>query len=128
MRTINTLAELKEERLRLQMRKTFLEAEIKTNFNEIKEQLKPLKLVAKGATKFFAGKDHSVAGDTAGYLTNVLVKEVLLKNAGYLSRLVLPYLAKNVATNAVDDNKAKISDWIQGIIAKFTHKKAEANA
>jgi hypothetical protein len=127
MRTINTLAELKEERLRLQMRQAFLEAEIKTNFTEIKEQLKPLRMIAKGAGKFFAGREHSVAGDTAGYLTNVLVKDVLLKNAGFLSRFILPYLAKNAATNVVDENKDKLSGWVQDLIAKFTHKKT-ANA
>lgn len=128
MRTINTLAELKEERLRLQMRKVFLETEIKNNFNEIKEDLKPIHLIAKGAKKLFKGNDNTAVGDSVGYFTNNIVKNVLLKNAGFLSRLILPYLAKNVASNVVEDNKSKVADWVTGLISRFTHKKAEANS
>ncbi len=128
MRTINTLTELKEERLRLQMRKVFLETEIKNDFNDIKEQLKPLQLISMGAGKLLKGNDSTFAGDSVGYIANTLVKNVLLKNAGFVTRLILPFLAKNVASNVVEDNKGKVADWISGLIAKFSHRKAEANA
>ncbi|MCW3072507.1 MAG: hypothetical protein JWO44_2397 [Bacteroidetes bacterium] len=128
MRTINTLAELKEERQRLYMRKAFLETEIKTNFNEIKEQLKPFHSLAKGAGKFLASKDNSVVGSSVGFLTSALVKNVLLRNSGFITKLIVPYLAKNVASNVAEDNKPKIAGWISDMIARFMPKKAEAEA
>ncbi|MCW3103791.1 MAG: hypothetical protein JWO09_2231 [Bacteroidetes bacterium] len=128
MRTINTLAELKEERQRLYMRQAFLETEIKTNFNEMKEQLKPVHHLAQTAGKFLSSKDNSVVGDSVGFITNALVKNVILKNAGFITKLIVPYLAKNVASNVAEDNKPKIAGWISDMIAKFMPKKVEAEA
>jgi hypothetical protein len=128
MKTINTLAELKLERQRLKMRKAFLETEIKNDFNEIKEKLKPVQLLANGAGKFLSSKDNSVVGNSVGYLTDMLVKKVILKNSGFLARLVIPYLAKNVASNVAEENKPKIADWISGLIERFAHKRAETKA
>jgi hypothetical protein len=128
MRTINTLEELKAERLRLKMRKALLETEIRNNFNEIKEDLKPLQLLTKGAGKLLSSKDNGIAGNSAGFLTEFIVKKLILKNSGFLTRLIVPYLAKNVASNVVEDNKPKIADWISGLLAKFMNKKTEAQA
>jgi hypothetical protein len=126
MRTINTLAELKDERQRLYMRKALLETEIKNDFNDIKEQLKPFQSLAKGAGKFLSSKDNSIVGESAGFLTSTLVKNIFLRNSGFIAKLILPYLAKNVASNVAEDNKPKIAGWISDLITKFTHKKAGA--
>ncbi|HEX8515482.1 MAG TPA: hypothetical protein VF868_04725 [Bacteroidia bacterium] len=118
MRTINTLAELREERQRLYMRKVFLETEIKKDFSEIKESLKPMNILAS--------HDNSIVGSSAGFLAEKLIKNVVLRNSGFITRLIVPFLAKNVASNLAEDNKPKITHWITDLIEKFTHKKAEA--
>lgn len=128
MRTINTIEELKAERQRLYMRKALLETEIKNDFNEIKEDLKPLQLLTKGAGKLLSSKDNTIAGSSAGFLTELIVKKVILKNSGFLMKLIVPYLAKNLASNVVEDNKPKISGWITELLSKFMGKKNEAHA
>lgn len=126
MRTINNLAELKQERQRLNLHKAFLESEIKNNFNEIKEQLKPLQLLTKGASKMLSSKDNSIVGNSVGYLTDLIVKNVFMKKSGFLARLIVPFLAKNVAGNLVEENKPQIAHWIQELISKFRNRKAES--
>lgn len=126
MRTINTIEELKAERQRLYMRKAFLETEIKNSFEEIKEQLKPLQVITKGAGKLLSSKDNSIVGNSVGFLTDVLVKKVILRNSGFLTRLIVPYLAKNVASNVAEENKPKIADWISDLIGRFAHRKEKA--
>ena len=118
MRTINTLAEVREERQRLYMRNVFLETEIKKDFSEIKESLKPMNILAS--------HDNSIVGSSAGFLAEKLIKNVVLRNSGFITRLIVPFLAKNVASNLAEDNKPKITHWITDLIEKFTHKKAEA--
>jgi hypothetical protein len=128
MRTINTLEELKEERRRLNMRKDLLETEIKNDFAGIKEDLKPLQLLTKGAGAMLSSKDNGIAGSSAGFLTGFLVKKLILKNSGFLTKLIVPYLAKNVASNVVEENKPKIADWISALISKFAKKSPPAQA
>lgn len=117
MRTINSLAELRQERQRLYMHKAFLETEIKSDFHAIKEKFKPLNLLAS--------KDNSVLSNSVGSVADLLIKNVVLKNSGFLARLVLPYLAKNITSNVVEGNKPQIASWIDGLISKFTHRKTE---
>jgi hypothetical protein len=128
MRTINTLAELKEERRRLYMKKALLETDITNNFNQIKEDLKPLQVLTKGVGKFLSSKDNSVLGSSAGFLTELLVKKVVLRNSNFITKLIVPFLAKNVASNVAEDNKSMITGWISDLIAKFTHKKEKSPA
>lgn len=120
MRTINSLAELKEERQRLIMRQTFLETEIKKDFQELKDQFKPLNVLKSN--------DNSIVGNSAGFLTEVLIKNVVLRNSGFITRLIVPYLAKTVASNMAEDNKPKIAGWISDLINKFMPKSAGAGA
>jgi hypothetical protein len=126
MRTINTYAELKQERQRLYLHKAFLEKEIRNDFNEIKEQLKPLQLLTKGASKVLSSKDNSIVGNSVGSLTNFIVKNIVMRNSGFLARLIVPYLAKNVAGNIAEEKKPQITHWIEELISKFRQKKTAA--
>jgi hypothetical protein len=127
MRTINTLEELKQERLRLNLHKTFLESEIKSNFNEIKESLKPLQMLTSGASKVLSSNDNSIVGNSVGQITSFIVKNVVMRNSGFLAKLIVPFIAKNIAGNVAEANKPKITHWIEDLISKFTHRKT-ANA
>jgi hypothetical protein len=120
MRTINSLAELRQERQRLYMHKAFLETEIKNDFREIKEKFKPLNIIAS--------KDNSILGSSAGIIADLLLKNVVLKNSGFLSRLIVPYIAKNFTSNVVEENKPKIAHWIETLITKFTNRNSEKAA
>jgi hypothetical protein len=126
MRTINTLKELREERERLYAKRAFLESEIRKGFDEIKEDLKPLQMITKGAGKALSSKDNSLFGDSIGHITNLVVKKIFLKNAGFLTRMIVPFLAKNVASNIAEENKPKVSEWISDLIAKIKSRRSQA--
>jgi hypothetical protein len=125
MRTINTLQELRQERQRLYLRKAFLETEIKKDFEDIKEHLKPLEMLTKGAEKMLGSKDNSVLGNSAGFLADVLVKNVILRNAGFITRMIVPFLAKKATVNVVEDHKSQIMGWFEELIAKIKARREE---
>jgi hypothetical protein len=123
MRKINTLAELKAEQKVLHYRKTFLETEIKKDISELKEDLEPLKVFTKSAGNAFPSKNNGLLGNAFGYLAEFLAKNVFLRNSGFLTRLIVPFLAKNTTSNLVEDHKPKIIDWIKNMISRFSNKK-----
>jgi hypothetical protein len=123
MRRINTLAELRAERKFLRIRQAELEADIKKDVEDIKADLEPLRLLTKGAKKVLTSNKNSMLGTTAGLAADFISKNILVKNSGFLARIIVPFLARNAASNIVEDNKSKIADWLEGLIIKSADKK-----
>jgi hypothetical protein len=70
--------------------------------------------------------DNSIVGTSAGFITEILLKKVVLRNAGFFTKLIVPFLAKNVASNVAEENKPKITHWISDLIERFSPKKTNA--
>ncbi len=122
MKRINTIAELKAERKRLSLRRVFLEDEIKSDFRELKQSFEPLRLIVKGAEKTLVSQNNHVISDTAGQFAKFIAKATL-RRSGFLSRLIVPYLVKNAASNFVEGNKSKILSWAEVLFTKLADKK-----
>lgn len=124
MMKINSLADLKTEQKRLLQRKEILETEIITGFEKFKEELGPLGSFTKGAGNILVSKDNGILGNSLGSIANFITKNVLLKNSGFITRLIVPYLVKNSTSSLVENNKSKIVDWVGNVFSKFAGKKA----
>ena len=123
MRKINTITELKAEQKRLRLKQLVLESEIKTEFAALKESFAPLKMLTKGVGNTLSSKDNGIIGNSFGGIAEFLVRNVVLRNSGFLTRLIVPYLAKNTASNIAENNKGEIVDWVTGLISKFSKRK-----
>jgi hypothetical protein len=122
MRRINTLEELKAERKRLSYRRLNLERQIKEDFEEIKQSLEPVNLLTAGAKKSLENEKNHLFGNSVGLATTFLAK-IALKNSGFLPRLIVPLLVKNMTSSLVEKNKARIFNWIGNIASKVSGKK-----
>src|SRR3954468_22631996 len=122
MRRINTLAELKAEKKALMLRRAELEVEMKKDLEEIREDLKPVLAIAKGAKSFLSSKDNGVLGKSAGTAADFIAKHTLFKNSGFITKLIMPFLVKNITSNVVNDNKSQIIDWVDNLLSKIRHK------
>jgi hypothetical protein len=123
MKRISTLTELKAERKLLQLHKTFLEAEIKSDFVELKKELEPLKIVTRSAGTLLSSENNKILGHSFGSLAGVLTKNVFLRNSGFITRLIIPFFAKNATSNLVEDHKPQIAHWIMKQVNRLSHKK-----
>lgn len=123
MMKINSLAELKAEQKKLRLRKVFLETEITTNLEKVKAEFEPLKLLTKSAGDVLVNKNNGILGNSLGSVANFLTKNVLLKNSGFITRMIVPYLVKNSTSNLVENNKSEIVDWLGNLVSKFVNKK-----
>jgi hypothetical protein len=123
MRRINTLNELKAERKRLSLRRVFLEEQIKKDFKELKQSFEPIRLLAKGAEKTLISQNNHLISDTAGQFAKFIARTTL-RRSGFLSRLIVPYLVKNAASNFVENNKSKILSWVEVFFTRLSDKKS----
>ena len=119
MRKINTIEELRFERRALQAKAHDLELVIRQDIEDIKQMFAPVQMLTTGAEKVLVSLNNGLLGNTAGAVADFLTRNVLMRNAGFISRLIVPYLVKNVTSNVVDKNKTDIVSWIGTMISRF---------
>lgn len=123
MNKINNLSDLKSERIRLHNKKRFLEKEIENNFIQLKESISPSKLITNGASKMLVNKNYGLVNEIISLITDTVLKKVIFRNSGLLTRLIVPFLARNTANNLLQENKTKVLGWIGEFILKLGKKK-----
>ncbi len=123
MMKINSLADLKIEQKRLRQRRVVLETTLLSDLEKLKEELEPLRSFTKSAGNILVNKNNGILGNSLGSIATFVTKNVLLKNSGFITRLIVPYLVKNSTSSLVENNKSQIVDWVGNVISKFTNKK-----
>jgi hypothetical protein len=58
-----------------------------------------------------------------GFGVDTVLKRVVLARAGWLPRLVVPFLVKNVATNYISKHKTLVVEGVLGWVKKATDVK-----
>ena len=117
MNNITTYNDLLQEKQRLTLLLAERKILVKTEFEEIKLKLKPITNIIDVVEKV-TSKDTSnpLLNSAIGMGVNFLLKNVLLRNAGWVTKLVLPVLAKNYLSHEVDETKnffSKIGGFIK---------------
>jgi hypothetical protein len=112
MKKIENYSDLKAERIRLRQKRYQLEHDIRNNFESVKENLAPGKLIMDGVSNAFVSKDHGLIYKGVGILSDLLLKKLIFKNSGLLTRLIVPFIVKNTATNLISKNRNKVLLWL----------------
>jgi len=103
MTKINNYSELVAERMRVQQELALQKAQIHNEIQEIKDKLKPV----TGLLSFFnTSKKQSFKSSAMQIGANVgidiLLRNTLLGRAGWLARLVLPFVAKKISSKVIE--------------------------
>jgi hypothetical protein len=122
MRKIDNIEQLREERIRLRKEIRMLEEEMEHDFTGIKEYLHPFHLAMNATGKILTRKDAWLFGPGINFVIDMLVGRMLLRKAGWLSRLTVPFLLKNVTHNYVVDHAGTIIDTLKNLFNKFRGK------
>ena len=123
---IHSYKELLEERERLTALLHAQRAELREDFNKLKEEFEPVKAAVAVIGKFTT-KDKSnwlltTAADTA---IDLVVRKFILSRAGWLARIILPLFMKNLSSHLIADNKDKI---FSKIFSWFSKEKSNGKA
>ncbi len=103
MNKISNYNELVAERMRIQQELALQKAQINEEISEIKDKLKPI----SGILSFFNTTKKQSLKSTAMQVganigIDVLLRNTLLGRAGWLARLVLPFVAKKISSKVIE--------------------------
>jgi hypothetical protein len=125
MRRINTYAELKEERKRLKIRQSQIEFALKQDVEDIKVYFQPMQLAGNAISSFFSVKERSLTTGAINTVMNFVLRKIVLRNSGWLTRMIVPVLARKSANSLFDANRTKIkkavADWVMKALSPKKH-------
>lgn len=103
MNKISNYNDLVAERMRIQQELALQKAQINEEIREIKDKLKPV----TGILSFFNTSKKQSFKSTAMQVganigIDVLLRNTLLGKAGWLARLVLPFVAKKISSKVIE--------------------------
>ena len=123
---IRTYDDLLKEKTRL---KALLQAQkelIREDVEDIKEELKPIKSAIGVIGKFTTrDKSNPLLTSATETVVDLLVKKLVLARSGWLTKLVVPFLMKNVSSHLVNDNQGAI---FSKLFSLFSKKKRSGEA
>lgn len=105
---IDNYEDLMEEKERLKARLKTKKASIKQSFAEIKGEINPfsnIKKTAQGA--FSTSTTNPLVKFGIKRASEFLIGKVLLKKAGWLPRLIVPFLVREIATRVIGSKADK---------------------
>lgn len=115
---IQSYKDLLEEKERLQLLLKTQKEIVKQDMRSIKEEFAPLRSVAAFAGKLLS-RDHSnfVLNAGANAAIDLLVKNLFLSKAGWLTKRLIPFILKNYSSHFISENKdsilQKVFSWLK---------------
>lgn len=120
---INSYQDMLEEKARLEALLSAQKELVRQDINELREELAPLKTavswIGKVTTK---DKGNWLLTATTDTLIDVVLKKMVLKKAGWVTKLVLPFIMKNFSSHVIADNKDKIASALFSLVGKKNGK------
>lgn len=112
MSKITTYDELLAEKQRLKLLLSQREMELKTEFEDIKVKLKPLTQIIDFAGKITTKeKNNPLINKGIEIGVDLLLRKLLLRNTGWIIKLLMPVLVRNYLTHEVKEDNG----WLQKI-------------
>lgn len=121
---IQNLEDVRAERARLKNQVETSRMNLRYEFGAIKKELNPINQALGVVTDVFTTPRKGLLSMGVGFGVDVVLKKVILARAGWLPRLVVPFLVKNVATKYISRNKTTVVEGMLGWVQKVTRDKS----
>ena len=116
---IRTYDDLLEEKARLKMLFSAQRELVRQDINEIKLELMPVRKAISVIGKF-ATRDNRAQLITsfADTMIDIGLRKLIFSKAGFLTKLVLPFIMKNFSSHVIADNKDKIISKLSSLFGR----------
>lgn len=122
---IQNLDDVRAERARLKNQIETSSMNLRQQFGAIKQELNPVNQALGVVSDIFTAPRKGLLSMGVGFGVDTVLKKVVLARAGWLPRLVVPFLVKNVATNYISNHKTSVVEGMLGWVKKATQKKSK---
>lgn len=124
MSSIKTYEDLEAEEKRLYALLYSHKANIKDSFSAVKDSLNPVKQAVDTAKKFFSrDKTNPMMRFGVDLGVDVLIRRFLLANAGWFTKVIVPFFVRNYSSHVV--NTLKNSKLAQKVVGFFKSDKED---
>ncbi|MDZ7899360.1 MAG: hypothetical protein U5N85_15215 [Arcicella sp.] len=120
---IQNLDDVRAERVRLKNQIENSRISLRQEFAAIKKELNPVNQALGLVSDAFTAPRKGLLSLGIGLGVNTVLKNVILARAGWLPRLVVPFLVKNAATNYIAKNGTSVVEGMLGWVKRATDKK-----
>ena len=116
---IRTYDDLLEEQARLKMLFSAQRELVRQDINEIKLELMPVRKAISVIGKF-ATRDNRAQLITsfADTMIDIGLRKLIFSKAGFLTKLILPFIMKNFSSHVIADNKDKIISKLSSLFGR----------
>ncbi len=123
---IETIDDLRAERARLHNQMQLSKIGMRNEISAIKEELNPARQAVGVLNDVLTSPKKGLLSLGIGLGVDVVLRRTVLARAGWITKLVVPFLVRNVATNIVQKNGKKIVEkslvWLKNATEKPTVK------
>ncbi len=112
MKKIETYRQLEEEKQFTKRKIAQLEFLIEEDVAQIKASLHPWTNAGHAVRNMVSSDKDGIMGESIGLTVDTLIKKLLLRKSGWITKLVVSFLVKNFAKNLVSKNAENILGWI----------------
>lgn len=120
--SIQTINDLRAERARLHNQMQLSKISMRSEVAAIKEELNPARQAVGVLNDVFTSPKKGLLTLGVGLGVDVVLRRTILARAGWLTKLVVPFLVHNVATNMVQKNGKSIVEkglvWLKNATEK----------
>jgi len=95
--------------------------QISNDFDDLKENLKPVRQVTHAVGNMLSNENKNNLvrmGVTLG--VELILNKIILKRAGWATKLIVPFIVRNVALNYITDHRAEVLSKALHLIKRFT--------
>ena len=121
---IQNLDDVRAERARLKNQIETSRTNLRYEFGAIKKELNPINQALGVVTDAFTTPHKGLLSMGVGFGVDTVLKKVVLARAGWITRLVVPFLVKNVTTNYISNHKKSVVEGMLGWVKKATQRES----
>lgn len=123
---LETLDDVRAERVRLKNQLELSRVKMHNNVTAIKTEINPARQAVGALSDLLTTPKKGLLNAGVGIGIDIILRRGLLARAGWLPRLVVPFIARNVATNLIQKNRTSLLENALIWVKKKTEKPIKA--
>lgn len=120
--------DLRAERTRLNNQIQVAKAKMRNEFTAIKTELNPARQAVGVIGDIFTAPQKGLLNMGIGLGVDTILRRGLLSRAGWVTKLIVPFLVRNVASNYISKNRESVVENLLGWVKNATEKQPAKTA
>lgn len=120
---IQNIDQYKAEKLRLENQIVVSKAKLSKDFEDLKAEINPVRQIAGASQQLFvqSSQNNVLVNFGLNLGVDAILRNLILRRASWITRLVVPFFAKNLLSNYVANHKGNLVEesvsWIKEKVA-----------